>query len=383
MELPFCGNSPVVHENRMVYPLGMNIDMFQPSNGTLSLSALSRVWVIEKDDIDERLLGNNPDSIQTLLSQTGKDIEQKTGVSSVDQLGLLSLIPGVSAVAMGVAAVGLGIDGVKNFKLIDKADDTERLLELRFLPVGKLNWDWAERLATHTRSWLQPRLESRLQGLNEVLKASQGHQTVAERIALYEKSLVELRMVLAALDGRLDELNGMRTERYRTYAAQSAEAQRIYRDAKQAVELSAAALMFDRTAAAQKIDEIEQNYKRLKCFYSGALTGCDGVACDGLGYCPQHLCFEPGCTEAVQEKSRYCKEHGEQLTYITAEMPKLFAKYPAVVKARPQKPLTPEQQKTKISDSEAKFRRMCFYAVGILILFLLFKGLIGGVQGKS
>lgn len=311
---------------------------FSNQSPPLAFIALGEVWSIEKDDIEERLLGNDPDSLQTTFAQTGKDIEQSTGMSKSDQLGLLSLIPGANSVVMGVAALGAGLDLHRNFQLLAKADDTERLLELNKLPVKALNWDWAERLANHVRTWLMPRLEARVEGLNKVLKASQGHQAVTDRISLYEGALEELRRVLVALDARIADLQTEQHDRYKDYAYQSAEAQRIYRDAKQGVELSAAALLYDRAAAAQKIDEIEENYKRLKCVHFYALSRCESIACEGFGFCPQHLCFELGCSDAVEEKSRYCKEHNKQLTDVTAFMPKLLEKNGLLPQGKTSKP---------------------------------------------
>jgi hypothetical protein len=295
----------------------------------LKLNSFTEVWAIELADIDDCLSGNNPDSFKSLMGGIGKKVQAKTGLNENDQhatlagvLGGLGVLGSVAGLALAAGSVGLGIDGVNDFKTINKADDTERLLVFKKRSLASANWDTVTSLIEHVQSWLLPRLNSRIVDLTAVLQASQGHQVVTERLSLYEKGVAEIKDALEALKRRERTLHTEWDKKFKGYSERAAETRKIYEEARRGVELSVKALLFDRTAGAAKLDEIESNYARLRCSCSTMFSGCENLASEDSPYCLEHTCFESECTEMVADKSRYCKKHGNQLADVSAHFPK-------------------------------------------------------------
>ncbi|MDO9485024.1 MAG: hypothetical protein Q7K25_03075 [Actinomycetota bacterium] len=296
------------------------------SSSGLSLSAFPAVWAFELADIDDRLSGNDPDSFANWLGGHSKKIANKTGVDGNDQIGLIGMIPGVRHVAMAGAAVGMGVDLFNSFDTIKKADRTQRLLTLSEKPEIVPNWDTVEMLIEHIDTWLLPVLNRRKEVLRQVNSASGGNQTVTDRIRLYEAGIAELNAAQIWLRGKEAEFKAAYKARELVYVEGANRAHRVYGEAKKAVNLSVDALLMDRTAGNQKVEEIERGYAALRCLQGGLLSQCENLRVEGGDFCLTHTCSSPGCSKSVAKSSHYCSDHGKQLQDVNAFMPKLLAK---------------------------------------------------------
>ncbi|MES2188760.1 MAG: hypothetical protein V4454_01455 [Pseudomonadota bacterium] len=296
------------------------------TSSSLSLETLSKIWAFELADIDDRLSGNDPDSFASWLGGHSKKIHDKTGVDGNDQIGLIGMIPGVRHVAIAGAAVGMGVDLFNSFDTIKKADRTQRLLTLSEKPEMVPNWDTVEMLIEHIETWLLPVLNRRKEVLQQVNSASGGNQTVIDRISLYESGVVELQAAVVWLRGKEAEFKAAYKARELAYVEGANKAHRVYGEAKKAVNLSVDALLMDRTAGNQKLEEIERGYAALRCMQGGVLSQCENLRVEGGDFCLTHTCSSPGCSRTVAKSSHYCSDHGKQLQDVNAFMPKLLAK---------------------------------------------------------
>ena len=310
----------------MVYAFVMSEVLHQPPHALFSLISLSEVWTFELSDIDDRLSGNDPDSFSNWLSGQHKNIESKTGVEKSLQFGLIGMIPGVRHVAMAGAAIGMGVDLINNLDTIKRADRTQRLLALFDEPELVPNWDTVEMLIEHTDTWLLPVLNRRNEVLQQVNSVSGGNQTVSDRITLYELGIAELKAVLVWLRRKEAEFKAAYQARELVFVEGANKAHRVYGEAKKAVKLSVDALLMDRTAGNQKLEDIERGYAALRCTHGGVLSRCENLVCDGTNFCLSHSCCTSGCTINADKKSHYCTKHGKQLMEVTAFLPKLLAK---------------------------------------------------------
>lgn len=285
------------------------------------LAFFRQVWAFELHDIDERLSGKNPDSSMTWAKGLSDSVAQKTGADKNAQLAVMSLIPGGAALTMMAGALAGAADLVDNLALHKKANLTAQLLAVSEKADEQISWDAAESLLEHMSTWLLPRLKSREQTLQDVLKASGGHQIVQDRLDLYVKALGDWRLLYNRLEKVKTERVSAFTARYSGYTAYVDDVQRTYRDGKKAIELSASALLLAKEEAAAKLEELEAGYARLQCCYSTGFSGCDKLAAHGEAYCTEHKCFTEGCGNQVAKKSHYCEQHADGLRQVEAVLP--------------------------------------------------------------
>ncbi len=296
-----------------------------PSHDPLKLAALEEAWSFELPDIDDRLAGDDPDSVETWMKDLGRKLQAKTGADTSSQLAALSLIPGGTALAVAVSAIGSGADLFAGKALHEGADRTQRLLALRENPIELLDWDSIEELVVHTNEWLPPRLQARVATLTEALEASEGHDLIKTRLKLYQTAVIEVTQVLQDLRLRGDTLKASWNSRRSDFDQASAVAKLTYVEAKKALHLSVSALLMNRDEAEEKLNEIEAAYLRLKCSHSSMFSECDELHLENSKFCPVHTCFEPGCVAKVKGKKRNCEAHSNKLGHVYAELPKTFA----------------------------------------------------------
>ncbi|MDI1238644.1 MAG: hypothetical protein PSV26_14275 [Polaromonas sp.] len=304
----------------------MNEVLDQHSHSTPSLSTFSEVWTLELADIDDRLSGNDPDSFANWLGGYSKKFENITGADANEQIGIVGMIPGVRHAAVAGAAIGMGVDLINSFDTIKQADRTQRLLALSEKPEMVPNWDTVEMLIEHIETWLLPVLNRRREVLQQVNSASGGNQTVTDRVTLYQSGIAELNAALVWLRSKQADFKQAYKARESVYVEGANRALRVYAEAKKAVNLSVNALLMDRTAGNQKLDEIERGFAALRCTQGGVLSKCENLACEGSDFCLAHSCYIQTCTMSVAKNSHYCTVHGKQLQDVTAFMPKLLAK---------------------------------------------------------
>ncbi|MES2279893.1 MAG: hypothetical protein V4542_00620 [Pseudomonadota bacterium] len=343
------------------------------TSSSLNLETLSKIWAFELADIDDRLSGNDPDSFANWLGGHSKKIANKTGVDGNDQIGLIGMIPGVRHVAMAGAAVGMGVDLFNSFDTIKKADRTQRLLTLSEKPEMVPTWDTVEMLIGHIDTWLLPVLNRRKEVLQQVNSASGGNHTVTDRIELYEAGIAELNAAQIWLRGKEAEFKAAYKARELVYVEGANRAHRVYGDAKKAVNLSVDALLMDRTAGNQKLDEIERGYAALRCTQGGLLSQCENLRVEGGDFCLSHTCSSPGCSKTVAKSSHYCSDHGKQLQEVNAFMPKVLAK----------NGLLPKEKTAQSSGKNGTLRTVVLCVAGLGLVVILGNVFTGSRKGEE